>query len=189
VWWNAVGALTIVILVAMVLTRVAILRREGISAMKFGAIDKSDFLIPPFVLFYVYLVSAPALHWPTVIHDLLFVSPALAWLGVALCAAGLALMLVTLASFGKSFRVGIDADEPDELVMSGVFAFTRNPIYVAFGIILIGQFLILPHWILLLYLVAGVALFHRQVLREETFLAVRYGEAYRSYCERVPRYF
>lgn len=188
-WWNAVGALTIVILLAMVLTRVAILRREGIAAMKFGAIDKSDFLIPPFMGFYFYLISAAALHWPTVIHDRLFVSPALAWLGVALCVAGLALMILTLASFGKSFRVGIDTDEPDELVTSGVFAFTRNPIYVAFGIVLLGEFLILPHWILLLYLVAGITLFHRQVLREEAYLASRYDAAYRSYCERVPRYF
>jgi protein-S-isoprenylcysteine O-methyltransferase Ste14 len=189
VWWNAVGALTIVVLIAMVLTRVAILRREGIAAMKFGAIDKSDFLIPPFALFYLYLVLAAALHWPTVIHNVLFVSPALAWLGVALCAAGIALMLVTLASFGTSFRVGIDVDEPDALVTSGIFAFTRNPIYVAFGIVLLGELLILPHWILLVYLVAGIALFHRQVLREEQYLASRYGEAYRSYCERVPRYF
>jgi protein-S-isoprenylcysteine O-methyltransferase Ste14 len=98
-------------------------------------------------------------------------------------------MLLTLTSFGKSFRVGIDADEPDELVTSGVFAFTRNPIYVAFGIVLLGEFLILPHWILLVYLVGGIALFHRQVLREEDYLASHYGEAYGSYRQRVPRYF
>jgi protein-S-isoprenylcysteine O-methyltransferase Ste14 len=189
VWWNAAGGLAIVILIAMVLTRVAILRREGIAAVKFGAIDKSDFLIPPFALFYLYLIWAAALHWPTFIHALLFVSPALAWLGVALCTAGVVLMLLTLTSFGKSFRVGIDADEPDELVTSGVFAFTRNPIYVAFGIVLLGEFLILPHWILLVYLVGGIALFHRQVLREEDYLASHYGEAYGSYRQRVPRYF
>jgi protein-S-isoprenylcysteine O-methyltransferase Ste14 len=175
-------------LLAMVLMRVAILRREGIAAMKFGAIDKSDFLIPPFAFFYFYVICAAALHWPSVIHDPLFALPALMWLGVALCLAGVALMLLTLASFGSSFRVGIDTDQPDKLVTAGVFAFTRNPIYVAFGIVLLGEFLILPHWILLLYLIAGVALFHRQVLREEVHLASCYGAAYRSYCERVPRY-
>src|SRR5215472_8879905 len=40
------GVLTIVLLLGMVLTRIAVLRRQGIKAMKFGKIDKTDFLIP-----------------------------------------------------------------------------------------------------------------------------------------------
>src|SRR6266487_3624188 len=42
------GALTIVLLLGMVLTRVFLLKRQGIKAMKFGSTDKTDFLIPPF---------------------------------------------------------------------------------------------------------------------------------------------
>jgi protein-S-isoprenylcysteine O-methyltransferase Ste14 len=182
------GALALVLMIAMVLTRVATLKRSGIEAVKFGAIDKTDFLIPPFALFYLYLVFAGVLHWPAVVHSLLFVSRTVAWIGVACCAAALTLMLLTLASFGASFRVGIDTQEPNELVTSGVFAFTRNPIYVAFGFVLLGEFLILPSWLLLLYLLAGAALIHRQTLREEAFLRERYGEAYRAYRARVRRY-
>ena len=185
---SVLGALSIVLLLGMVLTRVAMLRRRGIEPMKFGALDKTDFLIPPFVLLYFYLIFANALHWPTFAHGRLFASSIVAWIGVVLCAAALVLMFATLTSFGTSFRVGIDTEDPDALVTSGVFAFTRNPIYVAFAILLIGEFLIFPHWILLLYLVAGVALFHRQVLREEAYLDAHYGEAYRAYRARVPRY-
>jgi hypothetical protein len=54
------GALTIVLLLGMVLTRVFLLKRRGIRAMKFGAIDKTDFLIPPFALFYCYVLFAAA---------------------------------------------------------------------------------------------------------------------------------
>ncbi len=185
---NALGAIAIVLMIAMVVTRVALLARRGIAAMKFGGTDKTDFVILPFVLFYLYLVFAGALHWPTVIHSTLFTVPSLSWIGVALCAAALVLMLVTLVSFGASFRVGIDTERPDKLVTSGVFAVTRNPIYVAFASMLIGEFLILPSWILLLYLIAGGALFHRQVLREEAYLSLHYGEAFCSYCRRVRRY-
>src|SRR5215813_4317530 len=49
------GALTIVLLLGMVLTRVLLLKRQGIKAMKFGSTDKTDFLFPPFVLFYAVL--------------------------------------------------------------------------------------------------------------------------------------
>jgi protein-S-isoprenylcysteine O-methyltransferase Ste14 len=140
------------------------------------------------VLFYLYLIFASALHWPTVIRSQLFLSTALAWAGVALCGLALILMGVTLVSFGTSFRVGIDTERPDALVTSGIFALTRNPIYVAFGMILLGEFLILPHWIPMLYVIAGIALFHRQVLREEAYLGSHYGQEYRAYVERVHRY-
>jgi hypothetical protein len=54
------GALSIVLLLAMVLSRVALLKQQGVTAMKFGQTDKTDFLIPPVMLFYFYLVFASA---------------------------------------------------------------------------------------------------------------------------------
>lgn len=185
---NILGALAIVILIAMVLTRSMALRREGIVATRFGAIDKTDFLIPPFAFFYFYLIFAAAVGWPTVAHGRLFHSTLVSWLGVALCACACVVMALTLASFGKSFRIGIDLERPGKLVTSGVFAFTRNPIYVAFAIALLGEFLILPQWIVLLYLIGGIVLFHRQVLREEDYLKSHYGEEYLAYSRRVRRY-
>lgn len=185
---NAVGALTIVLLVGMVLVRVQILKRRGIAAAKFGVIDKTDFFIPPFVFFYFYLIVAAALHWPTLAHSKLFTSMSVAWLGVAFCACAVVIMAITLLAFGKSFRIGIDTSHPGSLVTSGIFAYTRNPIYVGFALALLGEFFILPHWIMLLYAIGGFALFHRQVLREEEYLRAQYGEEYEAYCRRVRRY-
>ena len=183
-----IGALTLVLLIGMVLTRVMLLRRKGIEAMNFGKLDKSDFLIPPFALFYFYLVFANAFGWPTVSTQRFFDSENIAWVGVVVCIAGLALFLASLVSFGKSFRVGIDNTTPDQLITTGVFAYSRNPIYVAFAFVLLGEFLIFPNWILLLYLAAAVWLFHRQVLREEEYLKGHYGDAYLDYAKRVRRY-
>lgn|ERR1700752_214277 len=182
------AALTIILMLGMVLTRVLMLRRRGIAAMQFGKIDKTDFLIPPFALFYFYLVFANAFNLPAVSTQEFFHSEIVAWIGVFFCLAGLLLLLWSLVSFGQSFRVGIDAEHPDKLITNGVFAFTRNPIYVAFATILLGQFLIFSSWILLVYVVAGIWLFHRQVLREEEYLKQHYGQEYLEYCNRVRRY-
>ena len=182
------AALTMVLLVVMVLTRALLLRRQGVEAMNFGKTDKTDFLIPPFALFYFYLVFAAAFDWPAVSRQEFFDSGIIAWVGVLVCLMGLALFLWSLVSFGRSFRVGIDKDHPDKLVTTGVFAFGRNPIYTAFAIVLLGQFLIFPNWILLVYLVAATWLFHRQVLREEDYLKQHYGPEYAEYCRRVRRY-
>ncbi|MEB3051229.1 isoprenylcysteine carboxylmethyltransferase family protein [Mycolicibacter sp. MYC123] len=96
--------------------------------------------------------------------------------------------MLTLVAFGSSFRVGIDTDRPDKLVTSGVFSISRNPIYVGFGLLLLGQFLVFPSWIPLIYLLAAVWLFNRQVLREETFMREHYGREYAEYRSRVRRY-
>lgn len=182
------AVLTVLLMLGMVLTRVFLMRKRGIEAMKFGKIDRTDFLIPPFALFYFYLIFAHAFNLPTVSTQQFFHSEIVSWVGVLFCLAGLLLLFWSLVSFGQSFRIGIDNEHPDKLITSGVFAFTRNPIYVAFACILLGQFLIFPNWILLVYLVAGVWLFHRQVLREEEYLKKHYGNEYLEYSNRVRRY-
>jgi protein-S-isoprenylcysteine O-methyltransferase Ste14 len=115
------------------LGRVLLMRRNGIKAMQFCKTHKKDFLILPFVLFYFYFVFAAAFHFPAVSRQEFLPSGMVSWAGVLFCLTGLVLLFVSLVSFGKSFRVGIDPIHPDQLVTTGIFAFSRNPIYVAFG--------------------------------------------------------
>ena len=180
--------LTILLLIGVVVSRVALMRRHGISAMLFGKLDKKDFLIPPFALFYFYQVFAGAFSLPAVSKQQFFDSEIVSWIGVLFCLMGLILFLLSIISFGSSFRVGIDVNHPDKLVTTGVFAISRNPIYVAFWIVLFGQFLVFPNWILILYLCAVTWLFHRQVLLEEAFLKEHYDQEFIEYCARVRRY-
>jgi protein-S-isoprenylcysteine O-methyltransferase Ste14 len=182
------GALTILLLLGMVLSRVFLLKRQGITAMKFGETHKTDFLILPFALFYFYTIFAAAFDWPTVGRREYFQSEAVAWIGVLFCLAALLLMLWSLGSFRQSFRIGIDIDRPDALITDGAFALSRNPIYVAIIAMATGQFLIFPNLIPLIYLGGAAWFIHRQVLREEEFMRGHYGQAYADYCNRVRRY-
>lgn len=183
-----IAALTIVVLLAVVATRVLLLRRAGIQAMHFGNMEKTDFLIPPVALFYFYTIFAAAFSWPLVSTQRFFLWKPAAWIGVGLCVVGLLILVGALVSFGTSFRVGIDVDQPDQLVTTGIFSLSRNPIYVGGAFILIGEFLAFPNWIPLVYLAAGLALFHRQVVREEEFMRNHYGQEYVEYCRHVRRY-
>ena len=182
------AALTIVLVLAMVVIRVILMKRQRIEAFQFGKIDRKDFLIPPVALIYFYTVFANAFNLPVISTQEFIHSEIISWIGVLFCLTGLLLFLWSLFSFGQSFRVGIDIDHPNKLVTTGIFAYSRNPIYVAFVFILLGQFLIFSNWILLLYLGAAIWLFHRQILREEDYLKQYYGEQYSEYCRRVRRY-
>jgi len=182
------AALTLVLLFGMVLVRTRLMLRQGVKAILFGNIDRKDFLIPPIAALYFYVIFSRAFNLPAISTQRFFQSEIAAWVGVFFCLAGLLLFLWSLVSFGMSFRVGIDTDHPDKLVTTGVFAFSRNPIYVAFWTVMVGEFLILPNWIPLPYLAAAAWLFHRQVLREETYLRQHYGSDYSAYANRVRRY-
>lgn len=182
------AALALALCPVLVAARLIVLRRNGTRAMHFGNLDKKDFLIPPFALIYFYVIFAGAFGWPLVASHRFLSSEAIAWAGVTACFGGLGLVLLSLVAFGKSFRVGIGVDHPDKLVTSGVFAISRNPIYVGFALVLLGELLVFPSWIPLIYLVAAVWLFHRQVLREEAFMAEHYGREYAGYAGRVRRY-
>ena len=177
-----------ILLVGMVWIRVLLMRRKGIRAFYFGRIDKKDFLIPPFAFFYLYVVFAAAFDLPSITRQKFFHTGIVPWVGVFFCLAGLFFLLFSLVAFGKSFRIGIDEDRPGSLITTGVFAYTRNPVYVAFSLILLGQFMVFSNWILLVYLIAAIGLFNRQVLREEDYLRKHYGQQYSDYCERVRRY-
>ncbi len=177
-----------ILLIILVIVRVQLLKKRGIKAVSFGERDKTDYLIPPFALFYFYLVLAHAFNLPTFATHVLLRSEFLQWIGVACCFSGLLLLLWSMISFKDSFRVGIEDNTTQGLVTTGVFAYSRNPIYVAFCLVLLGQFLVFSNWILLVYIPAAVWLIHRQILREEAFLKECYGEAYREYCKQVRRY-
>lgn len=176
-----------IFLILGVLLRTQQMKKHNIKVFKFGQMDKKDFLIPPFVLLYLYLIIANVFGLPgfgPVLDD----NAAAAWIGAALCISAPALFLWGIISFGRSFRVGIDMDKQGELVTSGAFSFSRNPLYVAFFMVLIGSFLIFPTWIFFTYFVAGLWLVDRQVCLEENALRKIYGTEYDDYCNKVRRY-
>jgi len=109
-------------------------------------------------------------------------------IGVCLVLLGFVLFIWALVSFGASRRVGIDNQAPGELVTTGVFAFSRNPIFVFVDLYFIGTFLLNGTVIFLMAAVLVVVGLHYQILQEERFLRAQYGQAYRDYCAQTPRY-
>ena len=77
------------------------------------------------------------------------------------------------------------------LIISGPFAFVRNPLYVGNILLYIG--IGIMSWSLFPYLQIVALLFfavqyHFIVLEEEKFLKEKFGEAYKNYFKNVPRF-
>jgi protein-S-isoprenylcysteine O-methyltransferase Ste14 len=78
---------------------------------------------------------------------------------------------------------------PRALVVTGLYRFSRNPMYVAVALILIGWALGYRSPALAIYAFAVCVAFHlRVVLNEEPFLARTHGEEWARYKARVSRW-
>jgi protein-S-isoprenylcysteine O-methyltransferase Ste14 len=114
--------------------------------------------------------------------------PALDYVGLALLLISLAWTLIAQAQMGRSWRIGIDAKNKTELVQTGVFRLTRNPIFLGMRLTLLGLFLVLPNALTLAALALGDSLIQIQVRLEEEFLAKTHGDAYQAYRQHTRRW-
>ena len=111
-------------------------------------------------------------------------------MGVVLFLAALGLVLYCsqlFARIGKGTPVPIAP--PRELVVSGLYRFSRNPIYVAQVAILLSYFCYSGELTLLLYSGAWALLVQTFIVRiEEPGLRKRFGDAYVRYTHEIPRW-
>jgi len=110
-------------------------------------------------------------------------------LGGILVAIGLALIIAGGHYFSLA-KTNIPPYKPAlHLVADGLYAFVRNPMYVGFGFMLAGLAIAFASdWTLVLMIPAAIVLHRGVVLREERYLEAKFGDAYRQYMMRVPRY-
>ena len=76
------------------------------------------------------------------------------------------------------------------LVGSGVYQFTRNPVYLSMVLLIVGAGLALNSlWALLLAIPTAGTLYLTAIRPEERYLEAKFGDAYRAYGREVPRWF
>lgn len=80
------------------------------------------------------------------------------------------------------------ATAPEKLVVTGIFAYTRNPMYLGHLIFMIGVSLTFASWLGGFLTIALMVWFHRRVLRDEARLAEKFGVPYEEYRNRVKRW-
>ena len=187
---NILSIALLALFVLMVRIRSWKLKKRGIRTIVFGRTDKSDFLLIPCVLAIVYSALAKPTGLPMWIALVrpFWDSTVPGWAGIGICLISNIGFALTLADFGDSFRVGIDEDKPGELITGGMFAISRNPIYVCFLLFFTGMFVVHRNIVMVVAVLVFSLAIHRQVLREEKFLKQQYGEQYKEYCKKVRRY-
>ncbi len=110
--------------------------------------------------------------------------------GWAVVALGSLLLLWCVRDFFVSGRGTLAPwDPPRELVVSGPYRWSRNPMYIAVLIVLLGWHLLFQSLALFGYLaVVGLSFHLRILLHEEPFLAEAHPAEWSAYKAKVPRW-
>ena len=114
-----------------------------------------------------------------------------AWVVVPIAVLGIALGVLFLLHAFALFAVHSGTPAPiaptETLVVTGVYRFVRNPMYLAVLAIILSQALLFGSWPLVIYAgIAFAAVFAFVKGYEEPTLTRTYGEQYREYQRNVP---
>jgi steroid 5-alpha reductase family enzyme len=102
-------------------------------------------------------------------------------LGAAVYFIGLIFEMSALYSF-RRMPVGQPA-------VKGPYRLSRNPQWLGLFLVLLGSAIAAGIWAYFGIVIAVGIIYHMQILDEEKVCMKKYGDSYRTYMERIPRYF
>jgi protein-S-isoprenylcysteine O-methyltransferase Ste14 len=108
-------------------------------------------------------------------------------LGTAWFYAGLPIYLVGLIAYGMVW-VGFATTPADKIVTTGIYRYSRNPMQLSQVVIYLGVGIATASCVFLLLAVAYVVIPLLWVAAEERHCLKYYGDAYREYMNRTPRW-
>jgi protein-S-isoprenylcysteine O-methyltransferase Ste14 len=111
----------------------------------------------------------------------------LAWVGLALFAAGALLSAWAMRTLHGSYTVRLNVASGQALVTTGPYAIVRNPGYLGNILSLLGLSLALSSLVGIAMAVVSVIGIQIRIRREEQMLLTEYGEQYRAYMQRTHR--
>lgn len=122
-----------------------------------------------FVYFFVIIFT------PLKIESSIFIS------GIILFALGLSGFIAALFNFKNA--------PLNQVVTGGLYRISRHPQQLMFFITFLGICVAIGSWLALFIQIMSSLFLHFRILGEEKACLERYGDSYRDYMERIPRYF
>jgi protein-S-isoprenylcysteine O-methyltransferase Ste14 len=111
------------------------------------------------------------------------------YIGLVPVVLGLCIYLYCCASFVFVAKgTPIPFTPTKALIVTGLYRFVRNPLYIAGVLVLTGEGIYFQSAGLFVYCLVMFGFFNFHVLMEEAALAEKFGDAYEAYRKTVPRW-
>jgi len=140
---------------------------------------------PVWLLIFMVLAWVQAQVWNPLAYETGFTT----WIGRAAIAFGIVLMGVSFVMFQKHKTSVVPKRTPKTIITSGPYKYSRNPIYVADAIVLIGYVLTLGSVISFVLVPTFAWVIRKRFIDgEEAGIRAEFGQAYEDYCQQTRRW-
>jgi protein-S-isoprenylcysteine O-methyltransferase Ste14 len=149
----------------------------------FGTMIFLFFLVPFFIIWIPYeILQASG-------NDIVLRNGVFQYVGLVFIALGVFAYIWCSGSFVfKAKGTPIPLTPTKKLVVTGLYKFVRNPLYIAGTLVLAGEALLFRSVGIFIYTLIMFGVFHVHVLIEETHLENTFGKNYEQYRRSVPRW-
>ena len=106
--------------------------------------------------------------------------------GISICAFAALIITTGLINLGPLSKTM--GTESGNLKTHGLYKFSRNPQVVGYGLLIISYTILWPSWYMIISILSLTVIIHRMVLTEEIHLTNLFGEEFKDYCKKTPRY-
>lgn len=142
--------------------------------------EKSMILLMRIILIFLSISIIVGMILLNLPWYLSFIYPYGTILGVIFIVSGILINFKAIANLGLKYSP--DAYEKiDELVTTGFYAYTRNPMYLGQVLITMGLFLIFPLTIFLIIVILFLFVLYSRAKKEEKQLSRKFGKKYIKY--------
>lgn len=183
------------LLLVFVLRSVIVWKQTGVNPFVFGKSDNAHDYIGLVYKIMTLLTWVSIILFSFIPSQYSFLNPIKYLETETVQVVGVSIFLVAftwtaIAQFqmSKSWRIGIDYEEKTELVSSGLFNYSRNPIFLGILLSYLGTFLIAPNTLSFAVLLVIFFIIQTQVRLEEEYLEKVQGQSYLDYKKNVRRW-
>jgi protein-S-isoprenylcysteine O-methyltransferase Ste14 len=151
--------------------------------------DGANVRIPPPLVYLAALIAGVLLHRFVLPLPLPLGAVPRAVAAVACAALGVAMLVSALRLFDRTGQDPKPWKATPEIISSGAYRYTRNPMYVGMGLLQASfAFALANGWILVLLAVVLVVVNATAIRHEEAYLEAKFGDAYTAYKRSVRRW-
>ncbi|MCL1914753.1 MAG: hypothetical protein FWG10_12970 [Eubacteriaceae bacterium] len=138
--YNILGVIYIVTFLVLIIGTVLLRRIGGTNIFVLGKKDKREvyFGLGYLILLYIIFSNAITLPMPHIMNRFFGDNDSIKIIGVVFCCLGIGGYVICTMSFWQSVRIGVDYENAGKLTTTGIYAITRNPMYMSFLLLFFG---------------------------------------------------
>lgn len=186
--------LILYLLLIFIIPTYRIYKSTGINPISFGTSDNAHDYIGLVMKLLIGLLFLAGILYSIAPNIYPYLSPIsylenqiVIYIGLIILHISIVWIFIAQMQMGQSWRIGIDEKNKTELITSGLFSFSRNPIF--FGMIwsMVGFFLLIPNALTFCLMITSYIVIQIQIRLEEEFLEKEFGENYLNYKSKTRR--